>query len=209
VPNRQQPQPDGDWFEGLNQDPPMTENAPTDFLRRIMADRTEPAAARVTAAKVLMDRGAGSTDDSATVALARQVQDLTDEQLDAELARFMREGTPPPSERFTGPDDLVFPTWDGDVQYHGDLRARFYAALRAASLKRIRFHDLRHTFGTLAAQKLPIRTVQEYMGHAHISTTLIYSHYAPAGDEAALLGRAFREACPTAAEAAVSSAITA
>ena len=41
-------------------------------------------------------------------------------------------------------------------------------------------------------QKLPIRTVQEYMGHAHISTTMIYSHYAPAGDEAAKLTAAFK-----------------
>ena len=41
-------------------------------------------------------------------------------------------------------------------------------------------------------QKLPIRTVQEYMGHANISTTMVYSHYAPAGDEAGLLGQAFK-----------------
>jgi hypothetical protein len=30
------------------------------------------------------------------------------------------------------------------------------------------------------------------MGHAHISTTQIYSHYVPADDDAALLGEAFR-----------------
>jgi len=95
-------------------------------------------------------------------------------------------------DRYTDQDDLAFPAWDGAPQYHGELRSRFYAALRSAGLKRIRFHALRHTFGTLAVQKLPITTVQEYMGHAHISTTMIYSHYAPAGDEAAKLGQAFR-----------------
>ena len=94
--------------------------------------------------------------------------------------------------RFTDPEDLVFPAWDGGFQYHGDLRDRFYAALKAAGLKRVRFHDLRHTFGTLAVQKLPIRTVQEYMGHQHASTTMIYSHYVPAGDEAAKMTEAFR-----------------
>jgi len=30
------------------------------------------------------------------------------------------------------------------------LRRRFYRALDSAGLKRIRFHDLRHTFGTIA-----------------------------------------------------------
>jgi integrase len=94
--------------------------------------------------------------------------------------------------RYAYADDLVFPAWDGAPQYHAELRARFYAALRVADLKRIRFHDLRHTFGTLAAQKVPIHTVQELMGHPHISTTLIYTHYVPAAEEVALLGQAFR-----------------
>ena len=101
-------------------------------------------------------------------------------------------------ERFTDPDDLVFPDWTGAHEYHSHVRERFHAALRLAGLQRIRFHDLRHTFGTLAVQKLPMRTVQEYMGHAAISTTMIYSHYAPAGDEAAKLGQAFNAAIPEA-----------
>jgi integrase len=95
-------------------------------------------------------------------------------------------------ERFTGQDDLVFPAWDGTVDRHEDVRGRFKAALAAAALKPIRFHDLRHTFGTLAAQKLPLTTVQALMGHADISTTMIYSHYVPAPDEAAKIGEAFR-----------------
>lgn len=94
-------------------------------------------------------------------------------------------------ERLSGADDLVFPSWDGTPQYHGDVRARFKSALTAAGLKAIRFHDLRHTFGTLAAQTLPITTVQKLMGHADISTTLVYSHYVAADDEAAKLDEAF------------------
>jgi integrase len=95
-------------------------------------------------------------------------------------------------DRWTDPDDLVFPNWQGRHQYHGDLRARFRAAQHRASLKAIRFHDLRHTFGTLAAQTMPLTTVKELMGHAHINTTLIYSHYVPAADEAERLSQAFR-----------------
>jgi integrase len=32
------------------------------------------------------------------------------------------------------------------------------------------------------------------LGHAHISTTMIYTHYVPAAEETALLGQAFRGA---------------
>jgi integrase len=36
------------------------------------------------------------------------------------------------------------------------------------------FHDLRHTFGTrVAAAGAPIRTLQEWMGHRDIKTTMI------------------------------------
>jgi integrase len=42
----------------------------------------------------------------------------------------------------------------------------------------VRFHDLRHTYGTqLAGAGCPIRTLQEYMGHRSHSTTLIYADY--------------------------------
>jgi Phage integrase family len=44
----------------------------------------------------------------------------------------------------------------------------------------ITFHDLRHTFATrLAASGEPIRTIQEFLGHADAKTTQIYPHYAP------------------------------
>jgi integrase len=52
-------------------------------------------------------------------------------------------------------------------------------------------HDLRHTFGTQAVQKLPVTDVQAIMGHAHISTTLRYIHYKPGHEEGAKLGEAF------------------
>ena len=62
----------------------------------------------------------------------------------------------------------------------------FYAALKAAGIDRDRgtgkllvFHDLRHTFGTLAVQTFPLSDVQAYMGHANISTTMIYVHHTP------------------------------
>jgi integrase len=53
-------------------------------------------------------------------------------------------------ERFTDDDDLVFVNDLGQPFEESAMRRRFYAALDAAGLPRIRFHDLRHTFGTLA-----------------------------------------------------------
>ncbi|MGH2867103.1 MAG: tyrosine-type recombinase/integrase [Solirubrobacteraceae bacterium] len=62
----------------------------------------------------------------------------------------------------------------------------FYAALEAAGLGDKRtgahsmvFHDLRHTFGTLAVEAWPLHDVQAYMGHADIQTTMIYVHHQP------------------------------
>ena len=45
------------------------------------------------------------------------------------------------------------------------LLKRFKAALRRAGVREVRFHDLRHTFGTrMAAQGVPMRTLQEMDG---------------------------------------------
>jgi integrase len=46
------------------------------------------------------------------------------------------------------------------------------------------FHDLRHTFGTLAVQVWPVTDVQAYMGHADIKTTMRYVHHVPKHDAA-------------------------
>jgi integrase len=42
-----------------------------------------------------------------------------------------------------------------------------------------RFHDLRHTFGTLGAKVFPLHGLRAYMGHANIETTMIYAHHVP------------------------------
>ncbi len=52
------------------------------------------------------------------------------------------------------------------------------AVFKAAGLRDIRFHDLRHSFATfLASQNIHPRVAMEMMGHSEIRTTLeIYSH---------------------------------
>jgi integrase len=56
------------------------------------------------------------------------------------------------------------------------------------------FHDLRHTFGTLAVHAFPLRDVKAMMGHADISTTMIYAHHVPQTDAAARLSALLRRA---------------
>ncbi len=95
---------------------------------------------------------------------------------------------------YQGDDDLVFCHPDtGRPLDRSKVRKRFKAAAARAALRPVRFHDLRHTFGTrMAAAGVPLRTIQEWMGHRDFKTTLIYADYAPASEEAALVERAFR-----------------
>jgi integrase len=95
-------------------------------------------------------------------------------------------------ELFAGEDDLVFAGTVGDYLDDSALRRRYKRALKRAGLRRLRFHDLRHTFGTRMIAKADIRRVQEWMGHADVQTTMRYLHYAPREEDALLVAEAFR-----------------
>ena len=69
---------------------------------------------------------------------------------------------------------------------------RFQEACADAKVSVITFHELRHTFATrMAAQGVPLRKLQEWLGHADIKTTQIYMHYAPDEHEIALVNEGF------------------
>ena len=94
-------------------------------------------------------------------------------------------------EHFTEDDDLVFHGPCGHVNAQ-KLGYRYKTALNRAGLRELRFHDLRHTFGTIAINRADIVQVQAWMGHADIKTTQRYLHYKARADEAELLSGAFR-----------------
>jgi len=81
-----------------------------------------------------------------------------------------------------GPLNLVFPTETGHHDNGQNITKRMLRrALKAAELRHIRFHDLRHTCASLLlmAGRNP-KEVQVQLGHASVEITLnVYSHVLP------------------------------
>ena len=95
---------------------------------------------------------------------------------------------------FSAEDDLVFAHPEtGRPLDRSQVRKRFQRACRRAGVRVVRFHDLRHTFGTrmAASGELSLRTLQEWMGRRDAKTTLIYADYQPGEREAEVVSRAF------------------
>lgn len=110
-------------------------------------------------------------------------------RLAVELKRHFKQS------HYRADDDLVFGhPHTGNVLDHSGLVRRYKMALKAGGVREVRFNDLRHTFGTrMAAAGVPMRTLQEWMGHRDIKTTLIYADYAPSDREGAMVEAAFSQ----------------
>jgi len=93
----------------------------------------------------------------------------------------------------TGERDLVFAhPQTGNPLDRTKVTRRFQDACTDAGVTVITFHELRHTFATqMAAQGVPLRKLQEWLGHADIKTTQIYTHYAPDEHEVAMVNDGF------------------
>jgi integrase len=74
--------------------------------------------------------------------------------------------------------DLVFNTEEGGSVHRSTIARRFLERLKAAGIRPIRLHDLRHTYGSLLmSQVVPLKMISELMGHASIEVTAdIYLH---------------------------------
>jgi integrase len=95
---------------------------------------------------------------------------------------------------FTTRDELVFCNWRGRALDPSALVARFKRARDAAGLRPLRFHDLRHTYGSLLATGgVPVTEIQAAMGHADLQTTARYLHARQASEQVDRFARAFAE----------------
>ena len=93
----------------------------------------------------------------------------------------------------TARSDLVFIGKHGAHVDIAALRQRFNAAQDAAGVEpRRELRQLRNTFGTVCASAgVPLRTIQEWMGHESITTTERYASHMPRERDAALVSAAF------------------
>lgn len=82
----------------------------------------------------------------------------------------------------------IFCDAQGARFHHNVVRKAFHALLKSAGVRRVRFHDLRHTFASLLLQngESPVY-VKEQMGHSSIQVTVdLYGHLIPGGNQQAV-----------------------
>lgn len=114
---------------------------------------------------------------------------LADQPL-AALERLSRRAN------FTSPDDYVFCNVVGDRLDPSALRRRYVCARESAGLPPLRFHDLRHTAGSLLVRVIDPASVKDILGHADLKTTERYLHAQRASALADAATRAFTSANP-------------
>ena len=69
--------------------------------------------------------------------------------------------------------------WENEQPYNkAYITSKFAKTLKKYNLKKIRFHDLRHSCASLLnAQGYTLKDIQEWLGHADIQTTAnTYAH---------------------------------
>lgn len=84
--------------------------------------------------------------------------------------------------------DLVFCNIYGRFLNSASLYEFFTSLVKKAGLPHMRFHDLRHSAATiLMAMKVPVKVIQELLGHSNITITLnVYGHVLPSMQEEAM-----------------------
>ena len=148
-----------------------------------------------TASTVTVSRAVSATvERNATKSRKVRVVPLSDPAA-AALDRLSRRG------EFTDSGELIICNGFGRTLDSSAMRRRFNRARTAAGLRELRWHDLRHSFGSqLVASGVDLEDVRDAMGHAHLATTGRYLHARPATQRAAAYTRAFASTAEAIAE---------
>jgi len=131
------------------------------------------------------------------VDMSMQLTNLLDELLGKRKAEALRKDMEKPQSERREPNEVlrqvleepVFTTPEGTPLDPDNMRKRvFYRVLDMAGLRRIRFHDLRHTFATLLLQQgESLVYVKDQLGHHSIQITVdTYGHLVPGGNRQAV-----------------------
>jgi len=131
------------------------------------------------------------------VDMSLQLTNTLDALVAAKKAEALKQETAMSANERRDPDEVVaevmeaplFTTPDGKQLDPNNMRNRvFYRCLDYAGLRRVRFHDLRHTFASLLLQQgESLVYVKEQMGHSSIQITVdTYGHLVPGGNRQAV-----------------------
>jgi integrase len=130
------------------------------------------------------------------VDMSTQLAEVLSEMLSKRRAEALRREMEKPAEERRDAatvvnevmEDWLFQSPVGTQVDPSNLRKLFNRLLTEAKLRRVRFHDLRHSFASLLLQNRQSLTyVKEQMGHSSISVTVdIYGHLVPGGNRQAV-----------------------
>lgn len=82
--------------------------------------------------------------------------------------------------KFNGPNDFVIHQTDGGSMYAGSVRQIHWRVCRKAELRKLRIHDLRHTFAShYVMNGGSLHDLQALLGHSSPMMTQRYAHLAP------------------------------
>jgi integrase len=158
-----------------------------DFKGRFVHVQRNLSRGKVSATKSGKDR---------KVDMSTQLTKVLNDMLSKRRAKTLRDEMEKPAEERRDAatvvnevmEDWLFQTPVGTQMDPSNLRKLFNRLLTDAKLRRVRFHDLRHTFASLLLQnKESLDYVKEQMGHSSINVTVdIYGHLIPGGNRQAV-----------------------
>lgn len=77
--------------------------------------------------------------------------------------------------------ELVFSNPDGSLLTRNQCKRPLWRVCQRAGLRKIGWHVLRHSFAShLAMLGVPMKAIQELLGHKNVKTTMRYAHLSPA-----------------------------